>query len=235
MNRRWKIIATTTALGLGILALSAQISDADAPPDASLADRAGRRTVAAARSLEGTEVAPNGTQATPSERRTPPEREHGRGEFAGIGVSENQQAQIDAIQESEREQIAHLRATVHDSTRRSQWNAIRSEAEALIIEVLTPEQRRARETAQARVQAARVDQQVSHMTQRLSLNTGQASRIRSIVEQWDVDRNTAYRNDHDQEAALVRVREAAEAAMLNALTPGQQVQLRQMWAERAAR
>ena len=112
---------------------------------------------------------------------------------------------------------------------------IRSEAEALILEVLTPEQRRAREAAKARVRVARVNQQVRHMTQRLSLNTRQSAQIRSILEQWDIDKDNANRNDGDQEAALTRVREAAEAAMLNTLTSEQQVQLRQMWEERARR
>lgn len=232
MNRPLKIVATVGVLALGFLGLSAQVSDADTPREA----QASRRTVAAARSsLEGTEAAQNETQARHHERTTPPDREYGRGEFAGLGIRENQQAQIEAIQDSEREQIREMRATVHDSTRRAQWNAIRSEAEALIIEVLTPEQRRARESAQARVRTARVNQQVERMTNRLALSTGQAAQIRRILEQWDDDRDAGHRNDHDQEAALTRVREAAEAAMLNALTPDQQVQLRRMWEERARR
>lgn len=231
MIRRWKLLATITALGLGFLVVSAQISGADAPREASRAERARARTVAA-HSSRAAEVARNGARRSPVEQRTP-EREYGRGEFAGLGVSENQQAQIEAIQESEREQIREMRATVHDSTRRARWNAIRGEAEALIIQVLTPEQLRAREAAQERLRVARVNQQVERMTERLSLSTGQAARIRGILEQWDVDRDTAHRNNHDQEAALVRVREAAEAAMRNVLTPHQRIQLERMWEERA--
>lgn len=238
MNRRWKIVATLSVLALGFLGLSTQISGADTPSEASGAqrDRArSARTVAARSSLEetqGTQAAQNETQARPSEQRTPPDREYGQGQFAGLGVSENQQAQIEAIQADEREQIAEMRATIHDTTRRARWNAIRREAEALIIDVLTPEQRRAREVTQARRRVASVNQRVRQMSERVRLSTGQASQIRRIIEQWDIDKDNANRNDDNQQAALVRVREAAEAAMLNALTPDQQVQLQRMWDER---
>ena len=237
MNRPLKILAVFAALGLGaagVSVLGAQAPEASARqavrPDP---DRTVARAVPRGPRVAGARPAERFGSAAERPART--ERRGRPGEsFEALGLSENQQAQVDAIRESSRQQMRDLRAAGQRPTR-DEWRAIHEESDALIDDVLTPEQRQARETARAEREAARTNRRIERMGEHLGLDPDQSARVRSIMEQSATDRAAAARNGEDREAATSAVREATRAAVRNVLTPEQQARMEEMRATRSER
>ena len=238
MDRPLKILAVVAALGQGAFGVSTLGAQAPAVASRTTVRPDPDRTVARAmpRGTTASLSRPTEHARSSEERGTRRERRGRRGEsFEALGLSHNQQAQIDAIRESSREQMRELRTTGRTGATRGEWHAIREESNALIDDVLTPAQRHARETSRTERATARQNRRIERMGEQLGLGAEQSARVRSIMEQSAIDRAAAARNGEDRQAATSAVREATRAAMLNVLTPDQQAQMEEMRTSRSER
>ena len=162
---------------------------------------------------------------------------HGRGMMHGfreLNLTDNQKAQVEAIMEAAREQRRELR---QNEGAREQMHALHEETQRLLMDVLTPAQKTQLEQLREQHQTQHLDRRVNRMKEKLSLSDAQVTRIRSIFEAAQTQRQ-ALRNGSDasdRREAMQALRERTKAAVSAVLTAEQRTALEVMHAERGER
>jgi Spy/CpxP family protein refolding chaperone len=144
--------------------------------------------------------------------------------LAELELTANQQAQVDAIRETAREQKRELRRQGRSEDSRQQYREIRREARALIMDVLTPEQREQLAQIREARRAEKLDRKVEWMTERLELSADQQRRIRAALENAQTRRAALREGTEDRDArreAMRAVRSETRDAIRAVLTPAQ--------------
>lgn len=145
---------------------------------------------------------------------------HGRGHGHGhmrralesLELSDNQEAQIEAILESARERRHALREGGHHEETRASMHELREETRGLIDDVLTTEQRAQLEAQREAHQAERRAHRIERLTERHDLTPAQVTRVTQILESADEARRSAMRNENPREALEV-IRERTRSAI----------------------
>lgn len=152
-----------------------------------------------------------------------------------LDLTANQQAEIKAILQTQRQRAQQIRAQGPSEQTRDAFWALRKETRRLVREALTPAQQAKLDQLQAARRAEKLDHVVARMTEGLSLSSTQARQVRNILEKAQARRQQilqSHRGDDAQRAAMQTLRQRTRDAMGQVLTPDQRAKLQQFWQHR---